>query len=285
MKISILGLGRAGGALAIALSRKEFELGPLIVRSFPPTLDGVNVSDVVQFGDIASISADVLVIATGDEDIRAIAEACSTLDEIPEVVMHLSGSLGSEVLESLRLKGVSVGSMHPLVSLSDPILGADRFAGAYFCIEGDEPAQARAVSIVEALGGNHFSVEGRFKPLYHASAVMASGNVVALFHAATEMLAKCGLSQSDAHKVLLPLLRSTVSNLAERPTQDALTGPFARGDASALYRHLEAFGGTVDTRLRGLYLALAEQSMLISAANNREEILDSISIAKRQTEC
>jgi predicted short-subunit dehydrogenase-like oxidoreductase (DUF2520 family) len=260
-------------------------LGPLIVRSRIPQINGIDPSVFVRFDKIDSISADVLVIATGDEEIRPVADTISTFKEIPGIVLHLSGSLGSEQLARLRERDVSIGSIHPLVSLSDPNLGADRFAGAYFCVEGDEKARDCGISIAAKLGGKHFSIESRFKPLYHASAVMASGNVVALFHAAAEMLSKCGLNESGAREVLLPLLQSTVANLGERSIRDALTGPFARCDAAALHRHLEAFDRTVDSSLLSIYLALAERSVKISGVKNSAELLDSISVAKRQTEC
>jgi predicted short-subunit dehydrogenase-like oxidoreductase (DUF2520 family) len=99
------------------------------------------------------------------------------------------------------------------------------------------------------------------------------------------MLSKCGLDRGEAHEVLLPLLQSTVANLSEQSTTDALTGPFVRGDAAALERHLEAFKGTVDEKLRMLYLQLAERSVQIADAGGSDALLESISMAKRQTEC
>ena len=44
----------------------------------------------------------------------------------------------------------------------------------------------------------------------------------------------------DALRVLLPLLQSTVNNLARSDPALALTGTFARGDIATVRRHLQA---------------------------------------------
>ena len=94
--------------------------------------------------------------------------------------------------------------------------------------------------IVRDLEGKSFSISSANKPLYHAAAVMASGNVTALFDVALEMLADCGLTRRQAQSALLPLLASAVRNLEELDPVRALTGTFARGDLETVKRHLAA---------------------------------------------
>jgi predicted short-subunit dehydrogenase-like oxidoreductase (DUF2520 family) len=103
--------------------------------------------------------------------------------------------------------------MHPLISVSDSVQGAESLHSAFFCIEGDVAARRVARSLVGALGAKSFSINTEDKALYHAAAVMASGHVTALFDIATEMLTGCGLTKHAARRVLLPLLRSTLENL------------------------------------------------------------------------
>ncbi|HQU92981.1 MAG TPA: DUF2520 domain-containing protein [Pyrinomonadaceae bacterium] len=283
--VSILGIGRAGGALALALSRAGVPIDRLIYRADPPAADGLDRQRLVLFDSIDAIESDVLLIATADQDIRSTADSLAKFAKLPSVVLHLSGSLSSDELSILREKNAAVGSMHPLVSISDAELGSERFLGSYFCVEGDSNAVASALRIVELLGGQHFSIETSLKALYHASAVMASGNVVALFDAAIEMLSKCGLDREQAHRILFPLLQSTVANLAERSTEQALTGPFVRGDSAALERHLAAFEGTIDDSIRSIYLDLAERSVKLAGGEHTAELLTAISVAKRKTGC
>lgn len=283
--ISILGLGRVGGALAIALRRASINVDPLIYRVSEPEGLAYDGARLIAFAELSGIDSDVLVIATADPEIRPTSRLISELRELPAVVLHLSGSLSSDELEDLKTKGVAVGSMHPLVSISEAPLGSERFAGAYFCVEGDRAAVDVAKQIIDVLDGRSFSIETRFKPLYHASAVMASGNVTALFDAAIEMLSTCGLRNDRAHEILLPLLQSTVANLNERSTREALTGPFVRGDTAAFERHLTAFDGVVGSDVTQIYLSLAERSVRLAGVANEKDLLEAISVAKRKTEC
>jgi predicted short-subunit dehydrogenase-like oxidoreductase (DUF2520 family) len=285
--VSILGLGRAGGALAIALSRAGVPIENLVFHSKPVDLPGVEI-DQVAYDHLDSLASDVLIVATPDPDISNVAAKIAEFQVLPKVALHLSGSLSSAELELLRVKGISLGSMHPLVSISDPLLGADRFAGAFFCIEGDDVAVDAASNLVRAVGGDPFTIDTAFKPLYHASAVMASGNVTALFDVAVEMLCACGLERTQAHTVLLPLLQSAVANLSGQSTADALTGPFVRGDLAAFNRHLRAFEGAVDDDLKRIYLLLAARSVAMMARSNKPEtsaLADAISVAKQKTGC
>ena len=285
--VTILGIGRAGGALSIAFSRAGIKLDRLIYRSTPFSLPELKI-DSVPFSKVDSIVSDILIIATPDPEISLVASRISEFQHLPKIALHLSGSLSSSELEPLRAKGVSVGSMHPLVSISDPIIGADRFAGSYFCVEGERAAVGAANLLVREMEGNAFTIDTSFKPLYHASAVMASGNVTALFDSAIEMLSACGLERTESHAVLLPLLESAVANLSGQSTEEALTGPFVRGDLAAFERHLRAFEGAVDDDLKRIYLLLAARSVEIMRRSNKDRmsaLADAISVAKRKTGC
>lgn len=292
--ISIIGIGRMGGALALALSQSGYQIDYLVFRNrnavaslakqLSPT------TKLARLDEIAAISSDIVLITSGDNEIENIAREIIDRIESGTIVLHTSGSLASDVLSPLRRTGAKIGSLHPLVSVSDPIMGSERFSGSFFCSEGDVEAVAAAGSIVESLGGRSFSIETRFKPLYHASAVMASGNVVALFDAAIEMLSRCGLEKEEASAVLFPLIRSTIENLEAQTPADALTGPFARADVTALERHLASFNGEVGEHLREIYLLLAERSLDLAERRGTDaekvELLRSrISIAKRNREC
>ena len=289
--VSILGVGRAGGAVAIALDRAGFRVDSLISRgqkdlshvlaalSSPP--------DVSDISELRGINADVLIIATGDSEISEAADVLARFDTLPAAVLHLSGSLSSAILEPLRLRGVSTGSMHPLVALSDPISGADNFAGAYFCIEGD--ASGVAEDIVAKLGGQTIKIATEKKALYHAAAVTSSGHFVALVDVAIEMLRECGLDAETARKILLPLIGSTYANLQQKNTHDALTGPFARGDSDAFGRHIAALS-EASGEVKNIYLALAARSVELMKRDDPSnaalaDLANAILIAKEKLEC
>lgn len=261
--ITIIGAGRVGGALAIALGRAGAVVDAIVTRGSAHQ-QLVGRFTIEDWTGTASIGSPMIIIATRDGDIAGVVGQIGDRIAVDGgIVLHTSGSISSEMLSPLRERGCRIGSLHPLVSVSEPQIGAERFAGSFFCLEGDAEAVAAAEEIVALLGGKFFSIPTAAKPLYHASAVTACGHLVALFDVALEMLEGCGLSREEAGRVLLPLVSGTVVNLARQDTPQALTGPFARADAGTVSAHLESFSGLTESAV-DVYLALAERSIGIA---------------------
>lgn len=290
-KISIIGVGRLGGALAIALARKDYEIENLIARA-PEKAQIIHDfvgGDLLDFSpkDLSKITSDVVFIATQDSEITNVAlDLAKNLKSAP-VVFHTSGALSSEILHSLHEIGCKVGSFHPLVSISESILGANRFENVYFCSEGDTEAVWIAQKIATDLGGKSFSIEPKDKALYHAAAVTASGHLVALIDAAIEMLTKCGADGDRAREILLPLIASTIDNLNEQTTAQALTGTFARADVETFEKHLEVLKENVSEEAVDLYLQLGLRSTDLAERQGVDPeklagIREKISLAKKE---
>jgi predicted short-subunit dehydrogenase-like oxidoreductase (DUF2520 family) len=294
MKISIIGIGRLGGALAIALDKKSFEIETLVARDIKKAKKIVEFfkhkPNVSPTNDFSNISSDVILIAAQDSQIEFIADDLAEKITHKPAVFHTSGSLSSGVLKRLKDAGCRTGSIHPLVSISDARLGAERFANAFFCVEGDTEAVAVAEKIVAELGGKSFAIAAEYKILYHASAVTASGHLVALLDAAIEMLMKCGLNEQNAQTILLPLVKSTIENLNEQTTAAALTGTFARADVGTLGRHLDVLREKVPPELLEVYLQLGSRSLHLAETQgaNKENLMKmrgQISLAKKNLKC
>lgn len=292
--ISIIGPGRLGGALAIALDRAGNRIESIVYRTLGPAVSlceamQINEPRLIAFGDLDQIDASIIIVTSADPEIAGIAAALAEFVPPNTIVLHASGSLSSSILSALREKGCSTGSMHPLVSISDPALGADRFRGVYFCIEGDAAAVDAGAEIAAALGAKPFSIATEFKPLYHAAAVTASGHIVTVIDVAIEMLAACSIDDATAREILMPLVFSTLENLRTQTPEQALTGTFARADADALERHLTAMSGRISGEAIDIYLAIAERSLRLAEARGVDAeraaaIRDRISIAKRNHE-
>lgn len=245
-QVSIVGTGRLGTALAIALVQQGYSIGALVARRRESARRAAALLDVptrvMAVKELVDLPVpEVLMIATPDDQIAKVAETLAKLDwdtPRPSTVLHTSGALSSAVLAPLRDQNWSTGSLHPLASVSEPKAGARLLRGAFWCVEGDKRAVRLARTIVADLDGKSFSINSEKKPLYHAAAVMASGNVTALFDLAIEMLSECGLNRKQAQDALTPLLVSAVRNLEQLDPSRALTGTFARGDVETVKRHL-----------------------------------------------
>jgi predicted short-subunit dehydrogenase-like oxidoreductase (DUF2520 family) len=212
--VRIVGPGRAGTSLALALTAAGWPAPELTGRGadLAPAAHGV----------------DLLVLATPD---GVLAEVAGAVDPDPStVVVHLAGSLGLDVLAPHPRRA----SVHPLVALPDPQLGAVRLRGAWFGVSRDgDPA---ALAIPAALGGRILTLEEdrTTRARYHAAACIASNHLVALLGQVERVAGLAGVPL-DAY---LDLVRATVDNVAALGPVAALTGPAARGDDATVARHL-----------------------------------------------
>jgi predicted short-subunit dehydrogenase-like oxidoreductase (DUF2520 family) len=270
-KISIIGPGRVGGALAIALSGRGFAIESIASKRPDAGADIAERSGarIVGADDLGALNGEIILITTRDDQIEGVVRELAVHSHLSGTCfLHTSGSRTSALLSPLREQGSEVGSIHPLVSISDAVLGASRFEGAYFCIEGDAGAVESAKKIADALGGRPFEIATDKKPLYHAAAVMACGHLVALISEAVEMLSICGPGEDESKRILFPLIESTLRNLHEQPFEEALTGPFARADVETFRSHLAAFENEVAEEIVSAYLLLGARSLDLAIRRN-----------------
>lgn len=285
LSVSIIGIGRVGGAIALGLPKEQYSIDNLIYRGDSQRAEAIAALSHGIAATTLDVVSDIVFIATQDAEIAAVSkELASKLTGKP-YIFHTSGALSSKVLDDLTAIGCKTGSIHPLVSVSNAEAGPERFKGSYFCVEGNADAVKLAKEIVTALGGIPFSVDTNFKTLYHAAAVTACGHLVALFDAAVEMMTKCGLSEDESKKILLPLVKSTVQNIGEHSTAAALTGTFARADIETFVEHLKVLNTNVSDELLEIYLLLGERSLELAAkqgvsSDRIDSLRTKVSIAK-----
>lgn len=210
-------------------------------RSLLTALDGVG--DFVSRGTLgrhdcvvdAAQGVDLLVIATPDDHVARVA---SMVRPVPTTtVIHLSGSLGLDVLgDHLRR-----GSLHPLMPLPNPVIGADRLAsGITFAVAGD-PVAGR---VAEALGGRVVEVEDGSRTTYHAAATIAANHLVALIGQVERVAATIGLPL----EAFAGLLHAATDDALTLGPRRALTGPAARGDWDTVEAHRAALAGMAGHR-------------------------------------
>jgi len=213
-RVRIIGPGRAGTSLATALSRAGWTVLPLLGRD----------------DDLAGAAADtdLLLIATPDQVIAAVAAAVEPSDQA--VVAHVSGSVGLRPLAGHPRRAV----LHPLVALPDAERGAERLVGAWFGLaEAGDPMVAE---VVASLRGRVVTVAETAWPRYHAAAVIASNHLVALLGQAERVAASVGAPM----EAFLDLARGSLADVAALGPRAALTGPVRRGDTATVARHLDA---------------------------------------------
>ena len=202
-RISVVGAGRLGSALAPAL------------RSA-----GLSVQGPLRRGEPVAVDAETILLCVGDAAITAAAEA------IPAgpLVGHCSGATGLGALgERERF------SLHPLLSVAGT--GSTRFAGAGCAVAGSTPrALGTALALAGALGMRPVEVADEDRVAYHAAASIAANFLVCLEGAAERLAATAGVQRD----VLVPLVSGAVENWSRLGARRALTGPIARGDEAVV---------------------------------------------------
>ena len=258
MTVGIIGPGRAGLGLALALRRAGVRVCGVHGRRRKAVPRGIRLS----IGGVAPWlgRADVVLLAVRDDSLAPLVRQLARSGQVPrgQVLLHLSGALTSRVLAPLARAGARVGSLHPLMTVStDPRRAAARLKGATFTLEGDPAAVRAARRLVAALRGRAVTIAPAAKARYHAGAVFASNYVTVVLAAAEALLVEAGFSRPAARAALAPLARASLENVAALGPAVSLTGPIVRGDVATVRAHL----GALPPRVRALYRHLARATL------------------------
>ncbi len=240
--VGIIGPGRAGVGLALALCRAGYDVR-LHGRTKRPVPKPLKLTIGAENEPPAWIAqAGVVILAVRDDAIRPLADGLARAGAIhaDQVVLHLSGAQGQEALGPLVGSRAALGSLHPLQTISDPEHAADRLKGAWAAVEGMPRAAQAAEALARDLGLRPFHIPSKAKAIYHASAVFASNYFVVVEAVAQRLLRHAGLSDTEAWRALRPLVEGTLENMTREQPLAALTGPVARGDEATIRRHLAA---------------------------------------------
>ncbi|MBA2608487.1 MAG: DUF2520 domain-containing protein [Actinobacteria bacterium] len=226
LSFRVIGPGRAGAAIQRALTKAGW-------HPYEPLRRGDDLH-------LAASGVDVLLIATPDAAITSVATSIAPVEGC--VVVHLSGSLGLDVLAPHSRRAV----VHPLLALSEEDLGARRLLeGAWFALTdgGDPVGQA----LVEALGGRAVTLadDADVRALHHAACCVAANHLTTVLGQVEKLADAAGVP----FEAYLTLARGALENVAERGAARALTGPVARGDDATVDRHRAAISARLPEEL------------------------------------
>ncbi|MGD0511798.1 MAG: Rossmann-like and DUF2520 domain-containing protein [Terriglobales bacterium] len=276
--MAIVGPGRLGRALALELRRTGYTISEIISRNNAGSRRRANelarkVGARTSTSENAHLDADVVWFCVPDREIAAASrQLASTVVWKKKVAFHSSGALASDELKTLRRRGASAASVHPLmtfVSRSIPSL-----KGVPFAIEGDAAAVKVARRLVRDLGGEAFSIRKQHKAAYHAWGAFTSPLLVALLVTGERLARAAGLSAVDVRKKMLPIIRQTIANYEALGPAGAFSGPIVRGDVEVVRKHLEVSGKVREAG--DVYLALARAALRYLPVGNRNALTEAL---------
>ncbi|MGQ9752925.1 MAG: DUF2520 domain-containing protein [Thermoanaerobaculaceae bacterium] len=250
----IVGAGRCGLQLALALARKTPVFAGVVCRS---NSSFVRASAVLPKEQILSWSQEFpqntnLLIAVQDRKLEAVVQALGQRKSAHPVILHTSGSRGPQPLAPLKETGAALGVFHPLVPFPHPSRPRVRLQGATVTLAGDPEAVAAARILAQGLGMRPVICSSLDWRLYHAAANLAGPLLYALLLTARQELARAGFPQEEAATSLQVLARSVLHQVSRAQAWELLTGPMARGDTTTVQAHL----AVLESKARAVYEAL-----------------------------
>ncbi|HEX4755386.1 MAG TPA: DUF2520 domain-containing protein [Candidatus Dormibacteraeota bacterium] len=278
--LAFIGAGRAGSALAVALSGAGHSI--VAVHSRTPAhaarLAARTGADVVATAIEAARRANITFATVPDAQIARVAAtiAASGAALRGRSLVHCSATSGPEVLAAARVTAATTGAFHPLQALAGA-RSASLLRGTSFAVEAAPPLLGRLQSMVEDLGGHLLALPPGGRALYHAAAVLAGNAPLALLARATILLEEAGVARPDAHRALGALLAGAASNASAAGPASALTGPVVRGDAATIAHHLDVL--SADPSTRELYRRLALETLALAGPEGREAVADALAAA------
>lgn len=269
--ISIIGAGRVGSTLAVALAQAGYRLMAVVdpdigLASAVREKAGARLAADTLVDEIKSSS--IVIISVPDDIITAVAESLfhSGYTVPGQLVAHTSGFHPAAILQPVKKNGALVGSLHPLASI------AQRFSALppkpYFGLEGEAEAVLRLRSLAQGCGWSTVELEPSQKALYHAACVLATGMNAALWGISQELFRHLGFGD-DSLGMVRSLAASLTSNVLRSEIAEALTGPLVRGQAGVVAEHLQALEN-VDPEAVSAYrtLGLAMLRRLVKDLDN-----------------
>ncbi len=257
LDVGVVGAGRVGTALAMALSRAGHKVTGASavsdaslrrVERYLPAVPVMQPDEVVAGAD--------LVLLTVPDDALAGLVAGLAATGVPvggRLLAHTSGAHGLAVLEPATVLGALPLALHPVMTFTGRSDDVDRLAGICFGVTAPPPLRPAAEVLVMEMGGEPVFIAEADRPLYHAALASGANHLVTLVVQAEDLLIKAGVGQPA--RMLGPLLSAALDN-ALRLGDAGLTGPVARGDAQTVRGHVEALREAAPEALAA-YLALA----------------------------
>ena len=273
-QIAIVGPGRLGGALSLALTEAGYRVSEVISRDTPSSQKRAR--DIARKTrsftttlKTANLNSDLIWFCVPDREITSAARALTRSAEWKgKVAFHSSGALASDELNLLRRRGAAVASVHPMMTFVRVSIPSLR--GVTFALEGDVKATRLARKITRDLGGDAFSISKTNKIAYHAWGGFSSPLLVAMLVTAERVAMAAGLSAAEARKIMLPIVRQTLANYSTLGPSGAFSGPIVRGDVSIVLKHVRTLRKI--PRAKEVYVALARAALQYLPSRNRKEL-------------
>ena len=224
--IILIGSGNVATHIAIALKNSNYNITQVYSKSIKNAKLLAKKLDAQFTNDLTKLkNADLTIVSVNDDAISSV------LSQIKDTaVVHTSGSIGLNVFnENFSNHGV----FYPLQTFNKEV--SLNISEITFCIEGNSlKFENQLIKIAKSLSNNVVKMNSYQRKQLHIAAVFACNFSNHMYSIANYLLAKNDID----FKILLPLIKKTVSNLEKKKPKEVQTGPAKRKDEDIIQEHL-----------------------------------------------
>lgn len=274
-KVSVIGAGKLGAALAFELNRKNM-LNCVLARSQSKKIAlsrAIEESKIISsISELQVKESDAIILAVQDSAIKELAmELANSFksDLKGKQIIHCSGKERLSILEVCKEMGASIAAAHPYQTFFK--YDNEVFQQVPWLIAAEQYEEI--AQFIISLNGKPFQLtdsELERKALYHSSAVVAS-NMLSSTIALSKLILK--EFESIAPSIIDKIVHTTVKNcLSQSNDKDfPITGPLVRGDLSTVAGHIEQLSFAPNLMKSYKAFSLATLEMLLHLNKITEE--------------
>lgn len=242
MGIGVVSAGRVGAALGSALRAAGHQIvgayatSEASVDRVETMLPGVPVLDVRTIVE----RSEVVLLAVPDDELAGIVDGLAAVGawHPGQLVVHVAGRFGTDVLAPAVAQGVLGIAIHPAMTFTGTTLDVARLQGCPFAVTAPAMLQPIGLALVADMGGEGFVIAEGDRGVYHAALAHGANHVVTVIAQSIRLLKSIGLE----NEYLRPLITAAIEGALS--SGEALqTGPVVRGDVGTVAEHVE----TLDT--------------------------------------
>lgn len=213
------------------------------------------------FSSVAEVNnvPDIIFLAVEDSVIERTAIELSEhlKDKLKgKFVIHCSGALSVDILESCKKYGADIAVIHPYQTFYYP--SENILEGIGWSMRSENRTE-ELTALIKSLGGIPFELSDDIMTtsLYHSSAVVASNFLNTLLSTSEDIANLAGIPEE---KFIPQIVKTTIENNFSQNNNKKdfpLTGPYARADLKTIENHIEALKTHPHLLISYCYFALA----------------------------
>ena len=225
--IILVGSGNVATHLGIALQKGNYPIVQVYSRSIENAKKLAEKLNTNYTNDLTQLkTADLIIVSVNDD---AISKVLSQIKNTS--IVHTSGSIGINIFNDYFS---DYGVLYPLQTFNKEV--NVNISEIPFCIEGNSlEFENQLFKIAKILSNNVVKMNSKQRRKLHIAAVFACNFSNHMYSIANELLEKNDID----FKILLPLIKKTITNLEKKKPKEVQTGPAKRNDKVIIREHID----------------------------------------------